>query len=445
MPECAAGYIDGVTDRLILITLLVKLGVMASVASVLARASSFRRLFFTEDRRPRQTLALLAFFLVPLTLGVWIRTTVPNFLAADISFETIILLGLFLGPGWAMVGGAVLSAPALYHGEYLALPFNAAVGFLAGLLGRIVDPEEIWSFTPFIDLSLYRWVRRILRQPRIDRQFLMLFLIVAAEACRDWIASLFPHKLFGLVAKQIWVQCLVWVTAPIVVGIAIKVWNALRIEIKLEEQKRLLLEARLDALQRQINPHFLFNTLNSIASLVRVKPELAREMTVKLANILRALLKDHDTYVPLSHELSFTDDYLDIEVVRFGADKLRVEKEIDPQTLSVMVPSILLQPLIENSIKHGLEPRIHGGTVTLRSRLEGDRVRIEVADDGVGIGNRPQGALKRDGAGIGMKNVRERLEVLYGSQAEFNVVSSPGRGTLVSIELPVMLPVAGAK
>jgi two-component system, LytTR family, sensor kinase len=108
----------------------------------------------------------------------------------------------------------------------------------------------------------------------------------------------------------------------------------------------------------------------------------------------------------------------------------------------VMVPSILLQPLIENSIKHGLEPRIHGGTVTLRSRLEGDRVRIEVADDGVGMGNRPQNALKRTGAGIGMKNVRERLEVLYGSQAQFNVVSNPGRGTLVSIELPAQIPEA---
>jgi two-component system LytT family sensor kinase len=109
-------------------------------------------------------------------------------------------------------------------------------------------------------------------------------------------------------------------------------------------------------LQRQINPHFLFNTLNSIASLVRSQPELAREMTVKLANILRALLKDHDTYVPLREELSFTDDYLDIEVVRFGADKLKVEKEIDPRTLEVLVPSILLQPLIENSIKHGWSP-----------------------------------------------------------------------------------------
>lgn len=436
----AARYSGGVTDRLILITLLVKLGVVASVASVLARASTFRRLFFAERRRPRQTVALLAFFLVPLTLGVWIRTSVPNFLAADISFETIILLGLLIGPRWAMLGGVILSAPALHHGEYLSLPFNAAVGLLSGILGSFVEREEIWSFTPFVDLSLYRWVRRILRRPRIDRQFLMLFLIVAAEACRDWLARAFPRKLFALVATQLWVQVLVWLSAPIVVGIALKVWNALRIEMKLEEQKHLLLEARLDALQRQINPHFLFNTLNSIASLVRVKPELAREMTVKLANILRALLKDHDTYVPLRSELSFTDDYLDIEVVRFGADKLHVEKEIDPNTLDVLVPSILLQPLIENSIKHGLEPRIHGGTVTLRSKLTGDRVLIEVADDGVGMGDRPLTGVHSNGNGIGMKNVQERLEVLYGAQASFKVVSNPGRGTLVSIEIPADLP-----
>jgi two-component system LytT family sensor kinase len=428
-----------VTDKLILITLLVKLGVAASVASILARGSTFRRLFFAERRTSIQTLGLLAFFLVPLTLGVWIRIDVPNFLAADISFEAVILLGLLLGPQWAMLGGVVLSAPAVYHHEFLALPFNAALGLAAGTLGRFVDKEEIWSFTPFVDLSLYRWVRRNLRQPRVDRQILMLVIIAAMEVIRDWIAHEFPHRLFALLASQWWLQALVWLSAPIVVGIALKVWNALRIELKLEEQKRLLLEARLDALQRQINPHFLFNTLNSIASLVRMKPELAREMTVKLANILRALLKDHDSYVPLSEELKFTDDYLDIEVVRFGADKLRVEKEIDPRTLAILVPSILLQPLIENSIKHGLEPRIHGGTVTLRSRLEGDRVRIEVADDGVGMNNRPTSALSRAGAGIGMKNVQERLEVLYGNQASFRVVSNPGRGTLVTIDIPANL------
>src|SRR5208283_5861653 len=128
----------------------------------------------------------------PLTLGVWVRTTVPNFLAADISFEAVILLGLLLGPGWAMLGGAVLAGPALYHHEYLALPFNVALGLAAGLLGRFVEKEEIWSFTPFIDLSLYRWVRRNLRKPRIDRQIMMLVLIAAMEIVRDWIARTYP-------------------------------------------------------------------------------------------------------------------------------------------------------------------------------------------------------------------------------------------------------------
>jgi two-component system LytT family sensor kinase len=434
-----------VTDTLILITLLVKLGVAAAVASALARSRTFQRLLFAEHRRRGQTAALVAFFLVPLTLGVWVRTKVPNFLAADISFETVILLGLLVGPGWAMLGGIVLSVPAVIHHEYLALPFNAALGLAAGLIGQFVEPDEIWSFTPFIDLSLWRWVRRNLIKPRMDRQILMLFLIAVLEICREWLARNVPsptgpRRLFALNTSNWGLQVVVWLCAPMVVGIALKVWNALRIELKLEEQKRLLLEARLDALQRQINPHFLFNTLNSIAALVRSQPEMARELTVKLANILRALLKDHDTYVPLRDELRFTDDYLDIEVVRFGAHKLKVEKEIDPRTLDVLVPSILLQPLIENSIKHGLEPRINGGTVTLRSRIEGERVFIEVADDGVGMGNRPATALRREGAGIGMKNVRERLEVLYGNQARFNVVSNPGRGTLVSIEIPSVMP-----
>lgn len=434
----AARYSESVIDeKLIIITLLVKLGVAASVASALARSRTFQRLLFADHRRHSQTAAMLAFFLVPLTLGVWARTTVPNFLAADISFETTILLGFLVGPGWAMLGGAVLAIPALVHHEYLALIFNPALGLAAGAFGRFVQAEEIWDFTPLIDLSLYRWIRRNLRQPRIDRQIMMLFLIVVFEIAREQVARLYPGRLFALRTSVGWLQILVWLCAPMVVGIELKVWNALRIELKLEEQKRLLLEARLDALQRQINPHFLFNTLNSIASLVRSRPELAREMTVKLANILRALLKDHDTFVPLRDELRFTDDYLDIEVVRFGADKLRVVKQIAPETLGLQVPSILLQPLIENSIKHGLEPRIHGGTITLRSQIEGERLRIEVVDDGVGISARPASALRRTGAGIGMKNVQERLEVLYGQQARFTVTSSPGRGTTVQIEIPL--------
>ncbi|MFT4112006.1 sensor histidine kinase [Silvibacterium sp.] len=425
-------------SRLIFITLLVKLGVAAAVSSALARSRSFQNLLFTSRRRTAQLLGLLAFVCIPLGLGVWMRFTVPNFLAADISFETTVLLGILLGPLAALLGGAFLALPALLHHEYLALPFNLAVGLTAGLFGKFVDEDEVWSFSPFVDLSIYRWIRRNLRRPRFDPQILLMLLIIGMEVGREWIARAYPRWLFSLHPPSWGARLAIWFVAPVVVGIPLKVWNAIRTERSLEEQKRLVLEARLDALQRQINPHFLFNTLNSIASLVRFRPEQARELIVKLANILRALLRDHDSYILLREELSFTEDYLGIEVVRFGADKLKVVKEIDTRTLDYPVPSMLLQPLVENSIKHGLEPRIGGGTITLRSRLEGDRMIIEVEDDGVGIApgrSHSSGVLR--GSGIGMKNVRERLEVLYGGGALFDITSRPGRGTKVTVIVPV--------
>lgn len=427
-----------IESKLILVTLLIKLGVAAAVSGALARSRVFQNLLFTERRTPAQTLGLLAFIVIPLGLGVWVRVIVPNFLAADISFETTILLGILVGPLPAIGGAAALSLPAILHHEYLALPFLLAVAITAGLFGTFVEEEEVWSFSPFVDLSIYRWIRRNLRKPRFDRQILLLILIIGMEICRDWLARLYPHRLFALETNSWPIRLAVWTCAAMIVGIPLKVWNAIRNERFLEEQKRLLLEARLDALQRQINPHFLFNTLNSIASLVRFRPEQARELIVKLANILRALLKDHDSYILLRDELSFTDDYLGIEVVRFGAEKLRVVKEIDPVTLDMPVPSMLLQPLIENSIKHGLEPRISGGTITVRSRIEPGRMIIEVEDDGVGIApGRPRSSGVLRGTGIGMKNVRERLEVLFGDAALFDVTSRPGRGTKVTLAIPV--------
>jgi two-component system LytT family sensor kinase len=430
-----------VTDpKLALITLLVQLGVAAAVSSALARSRVFKNLLFAESRTFPQTLGLLAFICVPLTLGVWVRVTVPNFLAADIAFETVIILGILLGPLSAMLGGAVLSVPAMLHHEYLTLPFNLAVGAISGAYGTFVDEDDVWSFSPFIDLSIYRWVRRNILRPRLDRQVLLLLLIIGMQMVRNWIAELYPHRLFTVDARPWMVRLAIYACPAVVVGIPLKIWDALRIERKLEEQNRLLLEARLEALQRQINPHFLFNTLNSIASLVRFRPELAREMIVKLANILRALLREGDSFVPLHEELAFTDDYLDIEVVRFGAEKLHVEKEIDPDTMDVLVPSMMLQPLIENSIKHGLEPRISGGTITLRSRIDGDSMVLEIEDDGVGLApdRKTQPAVGgEDRTGIGMRNVRERLEVVYGSAGRFEVVSRPGRGTRVILSIPL--------
>jgi two-component system LytT family sensor kinase len=192
------------------------------------------------------------------------------------------------------------------------------------------------------------------------------------------------------------------------------------------------------ALQNQINPHFLFNTLNSISSLVRFDPDTAREMIIKLATILRRLLHSTDSFVPLREEVEFIDNYLDIEVVRFGRDKLRVLKELDPASLEVMVPSMLLQPLVENCLKHGLSPKVEGGSITLRSRLIKSRLIIEVQDDGVGMA--AAHALEQpDGlGGIGMANVAERLKVLYGDSAKMMIESQEGVGTQIRLRLPVL-------
>ncbi len=430
-------------SKLILITLLIELGVAAAVSSSLARSQRFKNLLLLQRRTPRQTAWLVIIICVPLTLGVWVRTTVPNFLAADLSFETTILLGILVGPLAAMAGGAALAIPAVLHHEYWALPVNLAVAAISGAFGRFADAEDVWSFSPMIDLSIYRWVTRNLRRPQLDRQILLLLLVASMQLGTSMLGRFYPRHFFELYSNEWWVQLLICATAPIVVGIPLKIWNAIRVERKLEEQGRLLLEARLDALQRQINPHFLFNTLNSITSLVRSKPELAREMIIKLANILRVLLKDREAFLPLSEELQFTDDYLDIEVVRFG-DKLKVVKEIAENTLHIVVPGMLLQPLIENSIKHGLEPRISGGTVTLRSRItDQGRLMVEVEDDGVGMApDRDEASvtsgLVRPGTGIGVRNVRERMQVLYGDLASVEINSRPGRGTKVTMMMPVL-------
>jgi two-component system, LytTR family, sensor kinase len=432
-----------IDSKLILITLLIELGVAAAVSSSLARSKTFKNLLLAPNRGLRQTVWLVAIIVAPLTLGVLVRVMVPNFLAADLSLETTILLGILVGPLAAMAGGATLAIPALLHHEYWALPVNLLVAAIAGAFGLFADPEDVWSFSPMIDLSIYRWVTRNLRRPKLDRQILLLLLVAGMQFGTSMLAMFYPHHFFELYSRELWVQLLICATAPIVVGIPLKIWNAIRVERKLEEQGRLLLEARLDALQRQINPHFLFNTLNSITSLVRSQPELAREMIVKLANILRVLLKDREAFLPLSEELQFTDDYLDIEVVRFG-NKLKVVKEIAEDTLHVVVPGMLLQPLIENSIKHGLEPRISGGTVTLRSRITDEgRLMVEVEDDGVGIAPErgdasPVSGLERPGTGIGVRNVRERMEVLYGDLATVEINSRPGRGTKVTLLMPIL-------
>src|SRR6266571_3528747 len=434
-------------QRLILVNLLVKLGVAASAASILGRSVEFKSLLFREERSLKHRIYFVLWIGIPMAAGVWIRFIQPSFLAGDLSFETTVLLGVIAGRTTGMLGGALVGLPAVLHGEWATLPFNLLCGFIAGQLRSIApDREDIWSFSPFIDLSIYRWIRRNLPKPRpFDWQTMFFITIVALRFVHTELSRFLPHATFSLESPKLWVEALIYATSITVIGTELKIWNGVRIQIKLEEQERLLLQARMEALQNQINPHFLFNTLNSVSSLVRFDPDTARELIIKLANILRRLLSSSDAFVPLREELEFIDNYLDIEVVRFGRDKLRVVKELDTPSLDTMVPSMLLQPLVENSIKHGLASKIEGGSIYMRSRISESHLVIEVEDDGVGMGaanllERPTGL---GGTGIGMANVAERLKVLYGDTAHMTIDSHDGKGTLVRLRLPI-LETAGA-
>ncbi len=215
--------------------------------------------------------------------------------------------------------------------------------------------------------------------------------------------------------------------------IPLKIWNNTRNEKKLEAQQLRLNEARLAALTSQINPHFLFNTLNSVSSLIRTNPEQARSVVYRLSSILRRLLRKTDNLTPLREELAFIDNYMTIEMVRFG-EKLRFIKEIDPQTLDRLVPSMLLQPLIENSIRHGLATKVDGGMIRVRSYLADGRLHLVVEDDGVGIPEARLATLFEQG--IGVSNVNERMKVLYGPDYRMWIDSKPGEGTRTGIEIP---------
>ena len=359
------------------------------------------------------------------------------------------MIGVIGGKYAGVLGGLLLSIPAVIAGEYMTLPFNVAVGYVAGLLrdlaGYWADKEEIWSFSPFIDLTIFRWIKRNIPRPRMDWQITFFVVILAFQFARMQLGVLFPGQLFSIYDAQPWIFVAICATSVMCVAIPLKIWNNTRTELKLEEQTRLLLEARLDALQSQINPHFLFNTLNSVSSLVRVDPDTARTLIVKLSNILRSLLRKHDAFCNLREEVAFIDDYLDIEVIRFGEEKLHVHKELDPDSLDCIVPSMMLQPLIENSIKHGLAPKIEGGNITIRSKLMEDRLMIQIQDDGVGMeatGQVEAVGISREagsGQGIGMANVADRLKVLYGDAGKLSITPPPsGQGTLITLELPLV-------
>lgn len=429
------------------VILLVKLAVAAALASILVRSSGFTRMLLREERTLSQRVKFALGFATIFGAGMVARVLTKNaYQAVDLGLEGSLLAGVLGGYVTGLLSGVLTSIPAMANGELLTMPLLAGVGVLGGLLRDFApDPDDIWRFSPFFDLNVYRLLRRQDYRRNLFH-LCLLSTILFSEFLRWSLLAIFgPRFLFTLYGN--WQQldtltvAAVYATTLFATALPLKIWNNTRNEKLLEAQQRLLNEARLRALTSQINPHFLFNTLNSVSSLIRTNPEQARATIYKLSNILRRLLRKHDGLTPLREELAFIDDYMSIELVRFG-DKLRFVKEVETSTLDCSIPSMILQPLVENSIRHGLSGKVDGGMIRLRIRRMEGKLHLMVEDDGVGI---PEGKLATlFEQGIGVSNVNERLKVLYGDSYRMYIDSKPGTGTRTEIELPGETPVLAA-
>lgn len=202
---------------------------------------------------------------------------------------------------------------------------------------------------------------------------------------------------------------------------------------KFREREFLLQQAELSALQAQLHPHFFFNILNALSALIYRSPKEADRIITQLSDLFRILLKKDKTQeISLNEELKFLEAYLKIHQTLMG-NRLKVEWRIEPETLNLMIPNLILQPLVENSIKHGLAPLEEGGTLEIQSERQNGHLRLEVKDSGVGI-NPAEIDFE---CGIGIENTRTRLRHLYGESHEFRITHPPRGGLSVIIKIPI--------
>src|SRR5688572_26025175 len=203
-------------------------------------------------------------------------------------------------------------------------------------------------------------------------------------------------------------------------------------EVRAARLEARLMESQLQALQQQLHPHFLFNTLHAISTLVHRDPEKADLMIERLSDLLRITLRKVGSQeIELAQELDYLRAYLDIEQLHFGT-RLRIEYRVDAAALDVLVPTLILQPLVENAIRHGLEPMMRTGTLSIEAQADGDTLWLRVRDDGAGL---PKNWQRREG--VGLTNTRSRIDRLYGELAAVTVRENPGGGVLVDIYIPL--------
>ncbi|MFA6600431.1 MAG: sensor histidine kinase [Candidatus Omnitrophota bacterium] len=340
----------------------------------------------------------------------------------DLELVFVTAAGLFGGPLSGLVAGClnVLLRLAMVPEWIAPVLYLGAAGLAAGLFRRCVRSRPVSLRTAAAAGAAVSLVHGLLAYrpmwPYLPPESLgiAVFLLSATETAIFVLFFVFVHQILR--------------------------------EQQAKETERELFSTQLAFLRAQINPHFLFNALNTIASVCGDEnAERARNLIIQLSSLLRRLSRKQGDFVSLREELDYIDHYLEIEKARFG-EKLTVAKEIllSEARMNMPIPILVLQPVVENAVKHGISKKAEGGVLTIRAREEAGRVVFEVADTGAGMAEERAAALfseksvgpSGDHAGIGLENIRLRLMKLYGPKTNLTVTSRPGAGTTVTITLP---------
>ena len=331
--------------------------------------------------------------------------------------------------------------------EYLfsQLSPSAAMPFLFGL-NRVIY-AVMWSAAILVaivatehwPITSRRQIGRILVHTAICLAISILWGVAGYYLCVAFVPGWQPLGVAQMLASTTKIILFGYGFVVLLVHIVLRMRQHREHEVKLLRQARRATEAQLQVLKMELQPHFLFNALHSISALIPSDPSAANDTLVLVSDMLRYSMRTSRVQeVPLRDELATVRLYTEIEQVRFG-DRLDLAWEVDADTLDAAVPHMLLQPLIENAIKHGLEVRSTAGRIIVAAQRDGDVLRLTIRDDGPGI----QKVSSRRGSGVGLANTRARLEELYKGRYTFTLSNRPQGGTVVTITLP-FVPVRGA-
>jgi sensor histidine kinase YesM len=334
--------------------------------------------------------------------------------------------------GWATLWGLAIGVAVGYMATRYAWGFGyvVAIGMVLGCA------NAIWALQVLTENYIYPKFERLSRGKRLACQLLSSFLAHII----GWLIPVLITGLvigFSLFRKEVLLSLGIFVICTVIVRsirLLISFYRELAEREVMEEKLRTLAaQAELKALRAQINPHFLFNSLNTIASLISSDSQKAERNVERLADIFRYALSASDKeFVTLRDELEFIDSYLEIEKARFG-DRLKVSNDISPEIVDTPIPSLILQPLVENSIKHGSAPN---GEVRMgiAGYIDGDSVKLEIKDEGRGMPDTVRAGAYT--SGIGLRNVNERLKKAYGDGYGLEFKQNKPSGTVVIVAIP---------